>query len=216
MRFYGTSYFIANQDVIHLNPMWYHLKGLQLTCPPIILHPKPLHPENQRLGGRTYSQESPLGWRNILYGRIYVDFSFLAVHKVCTKAILLGERSVRIREVKGSNPSRSTFSSSVILTLLLFFFAQHCRRRRPPDVGMSPLPYPAVPRKTRQYPAALTRPAKQKSHEASTFHRHFVTFKLVRGRGFEPPRINHTHLKRARLPVPPPSHTCSIVAIPIF
>ena len=26
-----------------------------------------------------------------------------------------------IREVKGSNPSRSTFSSSVILTLLLFF-----------------------------------------------------------------------------------------------
>ena len=29
---------------------------------------------------------------------------------------------------------------------------------------------------------------------------------LVRGRGFEPPRINHTHLKRARLPVPPPSH----------
>ena len=49
-----------------------------------------------------------MGWRNILYGRIYVDFSFLAVHKVCTKAILLGERSVRIREVKGSNPSRST------------------------------------------------------------------------------------------------------------
>ena len=43
------------------------------------------------------------------------------MHKVCTKAILLGERSVRIREVKGSNPSRSTFSSSVILTLLLFF-----------------------------------------------------------------------------------------------
>ena len=40
---------------------------------------------------------------------------------MCTKAILLGERSVRIREVKGSNPSRSTFSSSVILTLLLFF-----------------------------------------------------------------------------------------------
>ena len=33
----------------------------------------------------------------------------------------MGERSVRIREVKGSNPSRSTFSSSVILTLLLFF-----------------------------------------------------------------------------------------------
>ena len=62
-----------------------------------------------------------MGWQGILYGRIYVDFSFLAVHKVCTKARLLGERSVRIREVKGSNPSRSTFSSSVILTLLLFF-----------------------------------------------------------------------------------------------
>ena len=49
-----------------------------------------------------------MGWQGILYGRIYVDFSFLTVHKVCTKAILLGERSVRIREVKGSNPSRST------------------------------------------------------------------------------------------------------------
>ena len=60
-------------------------------------------------------------------GRVfYMDeytliFLFLTVHKVCTKARLLGERSVRIREVKGSNPSRSTFSSSVILTLLLFF-----------------------------------------------------------------------------------------------
>ena len=48
-----------------------------------------------------------MGWQDILYGRIYVDFSFLTVHKVCTKARLLGERSVRIREVKGSNPSRS-------------------------------------------------------------------------------------------------------------
>ena len=38
-------------------------------------------------------------------------FSFLAVHKVCTKAILLGERSVRIREVKGSNPSMLHLSS---------------------------------------------------------------------------------------------------------
>ena len=53
--------------------------------------------EKCRLDGRTF-----------LYGRIHVDFSFLAVHKVCTKARLLGERSVRIREVKGSNPSRST------------------------------------------------------------------------------------------------------------
>ena len=48
-----------------------------------------------------------MGWQGILYRRIYVDFSFLTVHKVCTKARLLGERSVRIREVKGSNPSRS-------------------------------------------------------------------------------------------------------------
>ena len=77
--------------------------------------------ENQRIGNHTCDQERPLGWQNILYRRIYVDFSFLTVHKVRTKAILLGERSVRIREVKGSNPSRSTFSSSVILTLLLFF-----------------------------------------------------------------------------------------------
>ena len=62
-----------------------------------------------------------MGWQDILYGRIYVYFSSLTLHKVCTKARLLGERSVRIREVKGSNPSRSTFSSSVILSLLLFF-----------------------------------------------------------------------------------------------
>ena len=62
-----------------------------------------------------------MGWQNILYRRIYVDFPFLTVCKVYTKARLRGERSVRIREVKGSNPSRSTFSSSVILTLLLFF-----------------------------------------------------------------------------------------------
>ena len=39
----------------------------------------------------------------------------------------------------------------------------------------------------------------------------FRGYSLVRGRGFEPPRINHTHLKRARLPVPPPSHTCFTV-----
>ena len=77
--------------------------------------------ENQRLGDHTCDRERSFGWQNILYRRIYVDFSFLTVHKVCTKARLLGERSVRIREVKGSNPSRSTFSSSVILTLLLFF-----------------------------------------------------------------------------------------------
>ena len=99
-------------------PCEYHLEGLQLTCPPTILHPRSLHPENQRLGGRTYSQESPLGWQNIFYGRIYVDFFFLTVHKVCTKARLLGERSVRIREVKGSNPSRSTILCKSELNLL--------------------------------------------------------------------------------------------------
>ena len=49
-----------------------------------------------------------MGWQGILYGRIYVDFSFLALHKVCTKARLLGERSVRIREVEGSIPFEST------------------------------------------------------------------------------------------------------------
>ena len=48
-----------------------------------------------------------MGWQGILYRRIHVDFSFLTMHKVCTKARLLGERSVRIRKVKGSNPSRS-------------------------------------------------------------------------------------------------------------
>ena len=46
------------------------------------------------------------------------DFSFLVVHKVCTKARLLGERSVRIREVKGSNPSRSTILCKSELNLL--------------------------------------------------------------------------------------------------
>ena len=29
---------------------------------------------------------------------------------------------------------------------------------------------------------------------------------MVRGRGLEPPWCYHTHLKRARLPIPPPSH----------
>ena len=42
-----------------------------------------------------------------------------------------------------------------------------------------------------------------RSYEFSTQLR---GYSLVRGRGLEPPRINHTHLKRARLPVPPPSH----------
>ena len=72
-----------------------------------------------------------MGWQDILYGRIYVDFSFLAVHNVCTKAILLGERSVRIREVKGSNPSRSikrklrVSRHGVLLFMDLEGFEQH-------------------------------------------------------------------------------------------
>ena len=69
--------------------------------------PKSLHLENQRIRNHTCDQERLLGWQSILYRRIHVDFAFLTVHKVCTKARLLGERSVRIREVKGSNPSRS-------------------------------------------------------------------------------------------------------------
>ena len=86
-----------------------------------MLRPKLFHLENQWVGCYICSNKRPSGWQSILYVRIYVDFYFLTVHKVCTKARLLGERSVRIREVKGSNPSRSTFSSSVIFTLLLFF-----------------------------------------------------------------------------------------------
>ena len=65
-----------------------------------------------------------MGWQGILYRRIYVDFSFLTVHKVCTKARLLGERSVRIREVKGSNPSRSIKSKTPCLLTRSFLFIQ--------------------------------------------------------------------------------------------
>ena len=61
---------------------------------------------------------------NVADRRIYVDFSFLVVHKVCTKAILLGERSVRIREVKGSNPSRSIKSKTPCLLTWSFLFIQ--------------------------------------------------------------------------------------------
>lgn len=35
-----------------------------------------------------------MGWQGILYRRIYVDFSFLTVHKVCTKARLLGDQTL--------------------------------------------------------------------------------------------------------------------------
>ena len=82
-----------------------------------------------------------MGWQDILYGRIYVDFSFLTLHKVCTKARLLGERSVRIREVKGSNPSRSTNLPHRFCTMRRFLclknFGRPCRAPNP-EVGCEP------------------------------------------------------------------------------
>ena len=52
-----------------------------------------------------------------------------------------------------------------------------------------------------------------RSYEFSTQLR---GYSLVRGRGLEPPRINHTHLKRARLPVPPPSHILFVLSIQLL
>ena len=82
-----------------------------------------------------------MGWQDILYGRIYVDFSFLTLHKVCTKARLLGERSARIREVKGSNPSRSTNLPHRFYTMRRFLcpknFGRPCRAPNP-EVGCEP------------------------------------------------------------------------------
>ena len=78
-----------------------------------------------------------MGWQDILYGRIYVNFPFLTVHKVCTKARLLGERSVRIREVKGSNPSilhlsswMTTLPMMLIGFLVLVVMALNCLTHR--------------------------------------------------------------------------------------
>ena len=78
-----------------------------------------------------------MGWQDILYGRIYVNFHFLTVHKVCTKARLLGERSVRIREVKGSNPSilhlsswMTTLPMMLIGFLVLVVMALNCLTHR--------------------------------------------------------------------------------------
>ena len=86
-----------------------------------MLRPKLFHLENQWVGCYTCPNERPLVWLYFLYGRIYVDFPFLTVHKVCTKARLLGERSVRIREVKGSNPSRS-IKRRIVLNDTAFLF----------------------------------------------------------------------------------------------
>ena len=78
-----------------------------------------------------------MGWQDILYGRIYVNFHFLTVPKVCTKARLLGERSVRIREVKGSNPSilhlsswMTTLPMMLIGFLVLVVMALNCLTHR--------------------------------------------------------------------------------------
>ena len=59
---------------------------------------------------------------------------------------------------------------------------------------------------TRQKQAVSDTHRQQKNPRNIDFSSTFRGYFLVRGRGFEPPRINHTHLKRARLPVPPPSH----------
>ena len=66
-----------------------------------------------------------------------------------------------------------------------------------------------VPGKSRQYHAvsgSIRQTQITKNPRNIDFPSTFRGYFLVRGRGFEPPRINHTHLKRARLPVPPPSH----------
>ena len=71
-----------------------------------------------------------------LNGRIFhIDeytliFSSLAVHKVCTKAILLGERSVRIRKVEGSTPFESikrriVLNDTVFLFVFLYKIVHH-------------------------------------------------------------------------------------------
>ena len=65
-------------------------------------------------------------------GRIfYIDeytliFSFLAVQKVCTKARLLGERSVRIRKVEGSTPFES-IKRRIVLNDPAFLFSILCK-----------------------------------------------------------------------------------------
>ena len=69
--------------------------------------------------------------------------------------------------------------------------------------------YPAKADSTRQYLAvsgSIRQTQIAKNPRNIDFSSTFRGYFLVRGRGFEPPRINHTHLKRARLPVPPPSH----------
>ena len=53
-------------------------------------------------------------------------FSFLMVHKVCTKARLLGERSVRIRKVEGSTPFES-IKRRIVLNDTAFLFAVLCK-----------------------------------------------------------------------------------------
>lgn len=39
---------------------------------------------------------------------------------------------------------------------------------------------------------------------------------LVLGMGLEPTRFNHTHLKRARLPIPPPERGVTVATLNCF
>ena len=57
---------------------------------------------------------------------------------------------------------------------------------------------------------------KTKNPRGYEFSTQLRGFSVVRGRGLEPPRINHTHLKRARLPVPPPSHILFVPSIQLL
>ena len=106
-----------------------HVSYISRACSSLVRQPyyAKLHRlENPRLGDHTCERERSFGWQNILYRRIYVDFSFLTVHKVCTKAILLGERSVRIRKVEGSTPFES-IKRRIVLNDTAFLFVFLCK-----------------------------------------------------------------------------------------
>ena len=63
------------------------------------------------------------------------------MHKVCTKAILLGERSVRIREVKGSNPSRSIKIAPMPYGMGAIFISDQRDSKRAATTATCPLPF---------------------------------------------------------------------------
>lgn len=56
----------------------------------------------------------------------YAPGDLTVTHKVCTKAILLGERSVRIRKVEGSTPFES-IKRRIVLNDTAFLFAILCK-----------------------------------------------------------------------------------------